>query len=31
MNDGRKFRTSEGKRIIARKNKEDGDVVNERT
>lgn len=31
MNSGRKLRTQKGERVIARKNKEDGDVVNERT
>ena len=31
MNSGRKHRTQEGKHIVTRKNKENGDVVNVRT
>ena len=31
MNSGRKYRTPKGECVIERKNKENGDVVNERT
>lgn len=31
MNSGRKHRTPEGERVVTRKNKENGDVVDVRT